>query len=627
MFKSKSAYLGNTKLKSVGEQIEYTPDQVREYQKCMNDPIYFIRNYVHIVNLDEGMIKFNLRDYQEDMITKFVNNRFVICKCSRQVGKALDLNTPILTEDGSYKKMEDIHVGDMVMGPDGTPTRVVWESPVWTDTDCYEVEFDNGEIIRCSGDHLWTVTSSTWKTRKLDRQTKTLNTRELSQQLEIAQSRKQSVYIPVNDPIEYAYQDLPIDPYLLGLWLGDGSSNTGTITCHEEDYNHYSELIQEDVGQLRKYNKPNSGVFTVPNLSTAIRVNNLKRNKHIPQEYLVSDIDQRVSLLKGLMDSDGSCTPKGSCEFYNKNEELIDQTRVLLSSLGIKSRKRSKVIDGTMYYTLRFCSPDFEVFSLPRKLQRMEMLHGHPQNQRHYIQSIRPIESIPTKCIEVDRDDHLFLCGHTNIPTHNSITTVAYFLWYILFQNHKSVAILANKGSLAGEQLDRLKKAYELLPKWLQQGVVEWNKRSIELENGSTVIAAATTASSIRGESFNCIMLDEFAHIHENQAEEFLNSVYPTISSGKSTQVIIVSTPKGMNMFYKIWNDAENGRNDYVTVDVNWRMVPGRDEKWKQETIRNTNERLFSQEQDCVVGNTIITVLDTETGEVFDMPIGDLEYL
>ena len=204
-------------------------------------------------------------------------------------------------------------------------------------------------------------------------------------------------------------------------------------------------------------------------------------------------------------------------------------------------------------------------------------------------------------------------------------TIISYLLHFALFHENVNVAILANKGSTARDILERLKTAYENLPKWLQQGVVIWNKGNIELENGSKVIAASTSSSAVRGSSFNIIFLDEFAHIDPpSLADQFFTSVYPTISSGQTTKVFIVSTPKGLNMFYKLWNDAEEGRSDYVPIDIHWSQVPGRDQKWKEETIRNTSEVQFSQEYECVSGDTLVTVKNKETNEIQEMKIEDL---
>jgi hypothetical protein len=143
----------------------------------------------------------------------------------------------------------------------------------------------------------------------------------------------------------------------------------------------------------------------------------------------------------------------------------------------------------------------------------------------------------------------------------------------------------------------------------LQQGVLIWNKGSLELENGSKIIAASTSASAVRGGSYNIIFLDEFAFIPNHIADQFFSSVYPTISSGKSTKVIIVSTPHGMNHFYKLWHDAERGKNEYIPTDVHWSEVPGRDQKWKEQTIANTSEQQFRVEFECEFLGSVDTLI------------------
>lgn len=178
-------------------------------------------------------------------------------------------------------------------------------------------------------------------------------------------------------------------------------------------------------------------------------------------------------------------------------------------------------------------------------------------------------------------------------------TSVAYLLWLTLFTDSQNIAVLANKGSLAREILGKYQLAYENLPMWLQQGVVTWNKGNVELENGSKIIAASTSSSAVRGGSFNVVFLDEFAFVPANIANEFFNSVYPVISSGNTTKIIIVSTPNGMNLFYKLWMDAIGKKNGYKPFQIHWSMVPGRDQKWKEETIKNTSEEQFRQEFEC----------------------------
>ena len=192
-----------------------------------------------------------------------------------------------------------------------------------------------------------------------------------------------------------------------------------------------------------------------------------------------------------------------------------------------------------------------------------------------------------------------------------STTMISYLLHYALFNPSVNIAILANKAATARDLLGRLQLAYEHLPKWLQQGVMSWNKGSLELENGSKILASSTSASAVRGGSYNIIFLDEFAYVPSNVAEQFFSSVYPTISSGKSTKVIIVSTPHGMNMFYKLWTDAEEKRNSYIPIEVHWSEVPGRDEKWKKETIANTSEQQFQTEFECEFLGSVNTLINS----------------
>jgi hypothetical protein len=191
-----------------------------------------------------------------------------------------------------------------------------------------------------------------------------------------------------------------------------------------------------------------------------------------------------------------------------------------------------------------------------------------------------------------------------------STIVVSYLLHYAIFNDNVNIAILANKASTAKDLLDRLQTAYENLPKWLQQGVMTWNKASLELENGSKIIAASTSASAVRGGSYNIIFLDEFAFIPNHIAEQFFSSVYPTISSGKNTKVIIVSTPHGMNHFYKIWHDAERSKNEYIPTEVHWSEVPGRDLKWKEQTISNTSEQQFRVEFECEFLGSVDTLIN-----------------
>jgi len=213
------------------------------------------------------------------------------------------------------------------------------------------------------------------------------------------------------------------------------------------------------------------------------------------------------------------------------------------------------------------------------------------------------------KLIQNFHDNRFNICKMPR-QTGKSTTCVSYLLHYAVFNDNVNIAILANKASTARDLLGRLQLAYENLPKWMQQGIISWNKGSLELENGSKISSNSTSSSAVRGGSYNVIFLDEFAFIPNHIADDFFASVYPTISSGQSTKVIIVSTPRGMNHFYRMWHDSEKGKNEYVPTDVHWSEVPGRDEAWKEQTIANTSEQQFKVEFECEFLGSVNTLIN-----------------
>ena len=226
------------------------------------------------------------------------------------------------------------------------------------------------------------------------------------------------------------------------------------------------------------------------------------------------------------------------------------------------------------------------------------------------------------KLINNFHDNRFNICKMPR-QTGKSTTVISYLLHYVVFNDSVNVGILANKAATARELLGRLQTAYENLPKWMQQGILSWNRGSLELENGSKILAASTSASAVRGMSFNILFLDEFAFVPNHIADSFFASVYPTITSGQKTKVIIVSTPHGMNHFYRMWHDAEKGKNEYVPTDVHWSQVPGRDEIWREQTIANTSEQQFKIEFECEFLGSVDTLIAPSKLKslVYDAPI------
>jgi len=192
-----------------------------------------------------------------------------------------------------------------------------------------------------------------------------------------------------------------------------------------------------------------------------------------------------------------------------------------------------------------------------------------------------------------------------------TIGVESFILWSILFKDNYRVGMFANKFDTSKKILKEIKYSYEQLPMWLQQGVVTWNKHSIELENGSSITSSSTSGDAGRSRTYNLVFLDEFAFVPDYVAADFFTAVYPTISSGKNTKVIIISTPNGLNFFYRMWVEAQEGRSNYKLFEANWRAVPSRDDAWASETLANVGEKAFQQEYECDFLGSSNTLIST----------------
>jgi hypothetical protein len=619
------------KLKSPNQPTTYTAEQLQEFVRCANDPIYFMERYMYVQHSVKGKIPFEAYSFQKELISTYRNYRNTIAMIPRQSGKALSLDTPIATPSG-WTTMGDIQTGDEILGADGYPTKVVFATEVMHDRKCYKVTFDNGETIVADADHLWEVTSSNWSKKKQIR-----TTEEIRSYLFDSPKINRRMYIDVSDPLYLPIQDLPLKPYTFGLWLGDGASDGGCYTQSIADDSEIVQFIKKDGYEVSapRYNSDNSQVRTIYGIRPILRQMEVLKNKHIPSQYLRASLDQRLDLLRGLMDTDGSVDKTGHCEFYQKNETLIKQVRELLSSLGIKSRHGTKEIKGETYHTLVFTTTRFEVFKLSRKRDRQKEALGHPKNTRLYIREISPTESVPVRCIQVDNRDHLFLCGHTMIPTHNTTTAAGYLLWYAFFNPDVTILIAANKFKAANEIMMRVKYAYEEMPNYIRPGVVEYNVTSIRFDNGSRILATTTTPDSGRGLAISLLYLDEFAFVKPRMAEEFWSAMAPTLATGG--KCIITSTPQSdEDMFAELWFNATStvdedgneipdgvGINGFRAFTAHYSEVPGRDEEWAARERAKIGFEKFQREYECVVHNTIVNIEQQDNSKC-NMSIGDL---
>ena len=385
----------------------------------------------------------------------------ILLLIARKNGKALALDIKIPTPDG-WKQMKDIHVGDYVFSKTGKPSKVLAESEIFN-KPMYRVEFEDGSIIDASEDHIWTVQTKTSRriaSRIPEKRRRTkpdkyknhgwfdITTKEMKD--DFALSRKDGkgtefkYRVPMNSPIEYSEKKLPLDPYTFGVWLGDGCKNHTGITCSDADRNEVMNLLNKE-GHRTSWKKPSierAGTIWIDSTGRtgkkfdenktlkALKEIGVFKNKHIPEMYLQASVNQRLALLQGLMDTDGTCSKAGQCEFTQKSKELSLQVLELIRSLGIKACLKEKNATcngkdcGIVYRITFFTSKDFPCFRLKRKYERLKDELA-PRMRAKSIINITKIETRESKCIAIDDVSHLYLASDGFTCTHNTETIAA----------------------------------------------------------------------------------------------------------------------------------------------------------------------------------------------------------
>lgn len=391
-----------------------------------------------------------LHPFQKDIIRGIYDSptRTAIISFGRKNAKALSLDTPIITSVG-WRTIGDIQAGDVVFGSDGKPCNVLAVSEVFENKECYQIEFSDGSRINCSGDHLWTTRHRyrPWHSPRVNGsgnggriKVDTITTEQIASSVVMNRPDGKTEYnhkLDISKPIYNIDIDLPIDPYLLGYWLGDGDTNSSRFTCSEEDIDDLVNQIKS-FGNIKisRYPARAATVRLNGGFHSNLKLNNLISNKHIPDIYFDSGESQRFSLLQGLMDSDGTVNRHAGqttarCSFTNINKNLVYGVWRLARSLGLKATIRSgdAKLNGRVtskYYECSFSScGEKRIFRLERKQKLLpNKISGRSKSLS--IISCKKIESIPTKCLMVDSQDSLFLVGHGCIPTHN--TAISAFL-------------------------------------------------------------------------------------------------------------------------------------------------------------------------------------------------------
>ena len=611
-------YLNNEKLPLPSSSYGWSPEMLSELGKCKESLLYFAENYFTVINVDDGEQKIKLYPFQRRILKALVKNRFVITLASRQCGKALDENTPIPTPKG-YIRMGDLKTGDQVFGADGQPCNITHAFDTLYNRKCYKVIFDNDEEIIADADHLWFTQDRNERKRIIACEGSVKTTEQVKNTLfcGVKKEPMHRIKMAING-IEYPKKELPIDPYVLGLWLGDGTRTSSNITVGERDKEDIrSQLYINEQFKLILINSFKEGIYAFNptnedknnSLRSLLKRYNLLDNKHIPDVYLYSDRNQRLELLKGLMDSDGYISKRGGAYFYNTDLDLAKKVEQLIQSLGYKTTYKEHI----PHYNGMACKTCATVYFEPReyvctikfKKDRIKFIdRSKSRNQYFYIKDIQEVETRPVRCIAVDSPDHLYLAGKSHIPTHNSSMMCMYSLWRACFNKHQRIVIAANREDTAIEIFGRIKLAYEMIPNWLKPGIEKWGETGMKLENGSYLSVETTSMNTGRGKSANLIIIDEMAFIPKNIMEQFWKSISATISSSKTAQIFVVSTANGTdNLFYELYRaatsvDPESTDAKWHAENVSWEDVPGRGKKWKEDTLATLNgdEEAFAQE-------------------------------
>lgn len=588
-FKTINCYNNNISIMKSGVEFPYTEAQLAELKKCKNDILYFIVNYCKIVTLKHGVQKFKLFQYQKNAIKVMHENRFSIFKFPRQMGKALWEETPILTPNG-FKLLKDINIGDYVFDDSGTAVCVLNKTEQQLDRDCYKITFSNGDSIIADAEHEWKYYDGC-KEKEVITTTEVMKSR-LEKNLKI----KQHLRIDHTKLLEFDHKDVLIDPYTLGVWLGDGFSKQNRINSEYIDYCEYKKYIPLTECKYLKNNdkvvtyKFNS--FTTKDLKNL----NLYKNKHIPKAYIFNDKETRIALLKGLMDTDGSIEENGVCRFHQSNLNLINDFILLLSTLGIKgvlSSKSPKV--GKTAYTVCFVCNDFDISNLPRKLERQYKNKSHPKNKRIYIKSIEKVDSVPVYCIQVDNESHMFLAGKTLIPTHNCV----------IGDTNITVKINGVEMTLTAAQL------YDL----------------IETDNKVESYTPNDDYQILTQEGFK-----DFDGITSRYTDEL---VMITTEDGNHIKVTPEHEVKLYEDTFVKAKDLKIGDSLGITnpnkiIDI--QQLTGEFKVADMISVKDTRSFAVNDMSailsNCIDGDNMVTLLDNHTGEIFDIHISELyDYL
>lgn len=473
----------------------------------------------------------------------------VVC-CGTKFGKAVKTDTIVPTPDRGYIPISQIKKDDFVFDEHGNPTKVVYATDFMYGHDCYEMTFSDGTKVVADAEHDW-ITTTHRERRNIARGSTTCKPNKRNS-LEIFNTQKTgSDHRPnhaienVTSPLKFNGTSLPIPPYTLGVWLGDGTAISGAITNPDEEIINY---IRKDGFNVHRV-KLNSvcPLWRVENLTSILKKNGLLGNKHIPAQYLIAKVEDRISLLQGLMDTDGTIDKNnGYCTFDNTNKNIADSVAILAQSLGIKVMRSERIgringVDKKLCYRVWF-KPNIPIFKLKRKLNKLKS-NTNLKSRRRTIVSVEKVQSVPVMCIQVENPSHLFLITEACIPTHNSISASVALSRVLPLEEQRLFRWIApyySQSRIGQKYIKKLLPSSEIDPR-LNPPTITMPKidSAIQFFHG-------TDPEALEGEAIHGQVIDEASKLKE----DVYNSAYTTTTQTRG-KTLIISTPNGKNWFYK----------------------------------------------------------------------------
>ena len=504
------------------------------------------------------------------------NRRFktVYIEVARKNAKALALDTLIPTPEG-IKQIQDISPGDQVYGANGNPINVIAESPIFDGRKCYRLTFSDGATVVCDAQHEWLTTAridqpnnnrkGPAKGSKLgvNVQTRVRTTEEIYRTQKSVVRGDNNHSIDVAAPVAGSYKKLPIDPYVFGVWLGDGANNTARIVTMD------AEIVEEcrnregisepqsKRGKASNYRLGHSFREGCPKSETVqarLRGLGVLNNKHIPNIYLESTIGQRMDLLAGLMDTDGACSKAGQCNYYGINERLVGDVHKLISGLGFKSTFTSKIAKLKSHdYSVECFTASFwayknrPVFKVRRKYKQQKPKPLKlARSSRRVITNVEKIESVPTKCLSVDSPDNLFLCTEQCIATHNSTLSSAIGLYVLSCDDEPGAECVtaATTRDQARIVFNDSKRMAELSPEFCDNFGIATSAHTVYREStGGNLKSVSAEGKTLDGLNIHLAIIDEL-HAHRSRA---VWDVIETSTASRSQPLMFAITTAGSN--------------------------------------------------------------------------------